>query len=560
VHTSRLIIPTPETKEGLNTMEQVVDVIQQNLPWKVGPMQGSFEDPDNDIKAQTTTSTLTSAARYDCYDAATAHRKANFSGTQYDLGDEDMAMAAAAAAAAVAMQHNQPAKKLPREQIQEVFQTVRVTCQSQLQHQTPRRFVKSVREQTPQLVQKVVKNVRGHVNEVWNGHYAGSHPQDIASEEPTSDYSDSLNEQQSQHCLYQEERREQPPETFVFGKPQHNLRVAQHLIQRNCFEFGHHLQESSLVKKLPTNVQASLVLATTTLEGSHSQGSFCGDPNEFYVNFSDGNAHDAVEEFTAKKKQIDQAEKSQSLLVSPEGYADLQDETVQQEKNSNNMKDPTIPPAEHNRNSRKNSPQKKIRGSSIHSIADYEWDTRTTTKCVLPAQVDESTVVGTDDDSSQEENASDNSVTDSMDTRNCHPTVAMHSTANFHLGAAACPEESASITQEAKQEREKEKNVAFKYAENGIEANVSKIGERDKRGEEAFLPEKPNEVAIETKMVHHMDLLSKPPPSVCVGEEALNSSFEKDRNKKFEAAPEAPDMHSAAKFHWGSSSCKAASS
>ena len=575
-------------------MERVVDAIQQNLPvqmslthWKVGPMMGSFDNSDeSDIKAQTAASTFASAAQYDSFSVATRQRQANFSGSQYDLGDEDMAMAAAAAAAAVAMQHNQPAKKLPREHLQEAFQSMRDS-------QTPRKLVQNVREQTPQLVHKVVQNVRDHV-------HGWQHPEhdNPVQEGPTSEYCDALNEsyqQQHPHHYQVDEAREQPP---MSSSASVACELVWHQLQTKRSQLGQQLQNSQLIKKLPPQLQASLQHVVTATTTTSTRANADAAAAECYVSFSDGNAQDAIAGFT--RTNHEQRNNSSSVPqqhmfgpplskrttvstgssqatpreVSDAGYADMQDEDLQQvvsvqrkgpaHVEANSASHPSTPP----NNKNDDNVPRATNGSAVHSTASYQWGAPSSSDVIVEHKRGDTLSKDTGDQEAgdgEEKKVDDEHKSTNVATTPQTESIAMHSTARYQWGASAASINETTTTvakqelhmEEAAEETSlphQQQQLQQQQDEDTVETKNSLVVEDS--DEEASLADETTPVAEEP--MEELDLLqlesaSSDGNSNPSSTEALPSPKEEDEAATSPAG-ESPAMHSTAKFHWGASS------
>ena len=469
-------------------MERVVDAIQQNLPvqmslthWKVGPMTmgSSFEDDiaattaqDNGVKAQTMASTFDSTVQYDDFGAATKQRQANFSGTQYDLDDDDMAMAAAAAAAAVARMSNHPKKHQPnirkvRENIKEAFQSVRDYSQSE----KPRELARNVRQQlqthsqkTPQLVTKVVKNVRNHVQVRLETHgwplerddYTNDQNQNGSEqEEPVSEYCDSLNEssnyspqqhQQQQYYHNSDEAREQPPSPRLPTSAADACEQVWHQLQTKRSQLGHQIQHSPFLQKLPSQMRTPIQKAAASAAASRAESS---SADECYVSFSDGNAKDAIEGFTTANPHSTSTQQQQhqpQYADMPEAaYADMQEPPTHQRPLHQSMESHKPPHSQSFSTPVKSKRQDDERhvATGMHSAASYHWGAPSPIPAIVVAPAAESISKGdADTEATEEEHGSvasaDSSANHEEEETPNSPTtpVAMHSTARYQWSAS----------------------------------------------------------------------------------------------------------------------------
>jgi len=333
----------------IKTMEKVVDAIQKKLPahissmhWKVGPLQArGSDDSDDDILAQSNSKTFASRQ------------------TDYDLmsTDEQVAVATAAAAAAHALeleqqrqrsspqqgfflsgigikrqqnqsnyqqQHRQPHQP-PQVILQEVFQGLRERTPQYMQEireRTPRymqeirektpQYMQDIRERTPQYVRTAIKNVR---EQVWQVDYddgpiydcdaSGRRIQQVSGD---GQYSGSLNELED-HYVSSQELRDQPPPYNSNFIPARYEQVWNQFCQNN--------------PRLASKAAAAMnrVAPTTSTAAAASAGSSA----EYYVNFSDGDAHKAISAATTNTKSDSSNAKTKNTTtdVSMSGYADM---------------------------------------------------------------------------------------------------------------------------------------------------------------------------------------------------------------------------------------------
>lgn len=518
-------------------MERVVDAIQQNLPaqmslthWKVGPMMmgSSFEDEiaataaqDNGVKAQTTASTFDSTARYDDFGAATKQRQANFSGTQYDLGDDDMAMAAAAAAAAVARMSNHPKKQQPnirmvRENIKEAFQSVRDYSQSE----KPRELARNVRQQlqthsqkTPQLVTKVVTNVRNHVQVRLETHgwplerddYSNNQNKNGSEqEEPVSEYCDSLNEssghsqQQPQYYHNSDEAREQPPSPRVTTSAADACEQVWHQLQTKRSQLGHQIQHSPFIQKLPPQMRTPIQKAAASAAATRTE-SFSAD--ECYVSFSDGNAKDAIEGFTnanihpSNASSQQQQHQPQHADVTEAAYADMQETPAHPRPLHQNMQSHKPPQPQSLTTPVKSKRQNDDSHLAMHSTASYHWGAPLPipTNAVAPAAESHfKDDAGTE--ATEEEHGSVASANSSINNEEVTPNspitipVAMNSTARYQWSAATITSsneirntvEKTTMNDTARKEPEVQENQCFEGSD-----EVREEQEQEEQEEEA---------------------------------------------------------------------------